>query len=153
MNAIATAETETTMVFGEGLSEPQGEKVMGFFPDASLRALLIAETEVTASDLALIESTPMRTLTTWSGQATAGLGVTVRHGRHLADYILRLLPESEHEVFLREVLYAACEGLEKLDWWPLAETMNGWEATAEVEENPRFARELDQAITAYRADQ
>ena len=127
--------------------------MLGSFFEPSRQRLPLAKTEVTASNVALVESALIRRLTTWTGQTTAGLGMTIRHGRHLADYILRLLPESEHEVFLREVLYAACEGLEKLDWWPLAETMNGWEATAEVEENPRFARELDQAITAYRADQ
>jgi len=150
MNATATAETTT--VFGEGCGDPQGRKVTGSFPGASLRVIEIAETEATASHLALVESTPMRKLATWTGQDTAGLGVTVRHGRHLADYILRLLPESDHEVFLREVLYAACEALKRLDWWPLAETMNGWEATAEVEENPQLAEELDEAIAAYRAD-
>lgn len=82
---------------------------------------------------------------------TAGLGVTVRHGRHLADYILRLLSDTEREQFLHEVLYAACEALEKLDWWPLAEALNGWEATAEVEESPQLAKELDEAIAEYRA--
>jgi hypothetical protein len=141
------------MEFGEGLREPLAQKVKGPF-NAGIRQVVVAKTETaTGFPLALLESTRTpEQPRTWAGQATAGLGVTVRHGRHLADYILRLLPESDREVFLREVLYAACEALEKLDWWPLAETMNGWEATAEVEENPQFAKELDEAIAAYRAD-
>jgi len=83
--------------------------------------------------------------------ARPSLGVTVRHGRELADYVLDLLSSANREQFLHDVLYAACESLEKLDWWPLAETMNGWEATAEVDEDAEFAAAVDEAIAEYRA--
>lgn len=153
MNEGATTTAET-MVFGDGARERQRHKVKGPFVAGPPQVVVVGEAETTAgSTLTLIELTSTSGKPqTWSGEATAGLGVTVRHGRHLADYILHLLPEDEKEVFLREVLYSACEALEKLDLWPLAETMNGWEATAEVEENPKLAKELDEAIAAYRAD-
>ncbi|MGD0112913.1 MAG: hypothetical protein ABSD48_13720 [Armatimonadota bacterium] len=77
--------------------------------------------------------------------------VTVHQGRKLADYILEKLSPTDRDEFLLDVAYSACEALQSFDWWRLAETLNGWEATAEVEESPSLAVDLDEAIKAYRS--
>ena len=143
---------QTTALLGQVFDAARDQRVRGPFLTEQAEPTVIARGQVTTHlvlELKQLLSTPQGPLT-YVAQTTPGLGVTVRHGRQLADYILRLVREDERELFLRDVLYAACEGLERLDWWPLAETMNGWEATAEVEENPQLSKELDEAIAAYR---
>lgn len=81
-----------------------------------------------------------------------------RTGHDLADWLLEKADPRHRDEMLRDVLYAACESVANAtcevtaqkEWWTLVEMLIGWEATVEVDEHPKMAAELDEAIAEWR---